>query len=165
MDAIELLKQQHDEVKQLFTELEETEDVEERSSIFAELADAFVIHSHLEEQIFYPTVFEDETEEELREAVEEHLQAKRIIADMLEMSPDDEQWAAKCMVLKEDIEHHVEEEEDELFPTVRKLFTKKRMAELGRELADRQEELEAEEEPRMVVFDETDEAVVQFESP
>lgn len=164
MDAIQILKRQHDEVKQLFSNLENTEDVEERSSIFAELADAFVIHSHLEEQIFYPTVFEDETEDELREAVEEHLQAKRIIADMLEMSPDDEQWEAKCMVLKEDIDHHVEEEEGELFPTVRKQLTKKRLGELGRELADRQDELEAEEEPRMVVFDETDEAVVQFET-
>lgn len=160
MDAIELLKQQHDEVKQLFTELEETEDVEERSSIFAELADAFVIHSHLEEQIFYPTVFEDETEEELREAVEEHLQAKRIIADMLEMSPDDEQWAAKCQVLQEDIEHHVEEEEDELFPMVRRLFTRKRMSDLGSRMLERFEELEAEEEPRMLVFDQTDAAVV-----
>src|SRR5690606_24925453 len=124
------------------------------------LADNFMIHSHLEEEIFYPTVFEDKTEEELREAVEEHLQAKRLIADMLEMSPSDEQWKAKCSVLKEDIEHHVEEEEEELFPAVRRLFTKKRMAELGTRLLERYEELEAEEEPRMLVFDETDEAVV-----
>lgn len=163
MDAIELLKNQHEEVKQLFAELENTEDAEERSSIFAELADAFVIHSHLEEQIFYPFVFDEDTEDELRESVEEHLQAKRIIADMLEMSPDDEQWEAKCTVLKEDIDHHVEEEESELFPMVRKHFTRERMGELGRQLADRQEELESEEEPRMAVFDETEEAVVEFE--
>lgn len=160
MDAIDFLKKQHDQIDSLFSDLEEAGNEEEMTSLFAELADNFMIHSHLEEEIFYPTVFEDKTEEELREAVEEHLLAKRIIADMLEMSPSDEQWEAKCSVLKEVIEHHVEEEEDELFPLVRRLFTKKRMSDLGSRLLERYEELEAEEEPRMLVFEETDEAVV-----
>lgn len=160
MDAIDLLARQHDEIEELFERIENAENPEERASTFAELADAFMIHSQIEEEIFYPTVFEEKTEEELRQAVEEHLQAKRIIADMLEMSPDDEQWAAKCQVLQEDIEHHVEEEEDELFPMVRRLFTRKRMSDLGSRMLERFEELEAEEEPRMLVFDQTDAAVV-----
>lgn len=160
MDAIEILKRQHDEVKQLFSNLENTEDVEERSSIFAELADAFVIHSHLEEQIFYPTAFDDETEEELREAVEEHLQAKRIIADMLDTDPSDEQWTAKCTVLKEDIQHHVEEEETELFPLVMEQFGEKRIRELGIQMAERAEELQNEGEPRLRVYEETEEPVL-----
>lgn len=159
MDAIELLKRQHREVELLFSRLEKAEEDDERQTLFAELADAFLVHSHIEEDIFYPAVFEDRTEDELREAVEEHLQAKRIIADMLDLDPSDEQWVAKCSVLKEDIRHHVREEENTLFPQVRKDFSKRRISEMGSQMSDRALELKEQGEPRTLVYDETAEAV------
>src|SRR5690606_13649773 len=93
-------------------------------------------------------------------AVEEHLQAKRLLADMLELEPSDEQWTAKCSVLREDIKHHVQEEESVLFPQLQKSMTKKRLDELGREMSERARELEQEEAPRELVFRETDAAVL-----
>jgi len=159
MDAIKLLKQQHREVEGLFSRLENAED-EERPELFAQLADGFLVHCHLEEELFYPAVYEDRTEDELREAVEEHLQAKRIIADMLDLDDSDEQWKAKCSVLQEDIKHHVEEEENTLFPLVQKDFTKKRLDELGTQMSARADELKQEGEPRNLVYDETDAATL-----
>lgn len=158
MDAIDLLKRQHREVEEMFRRLEKG-DAGETDTLFAQLADAFLVHGHIEEEIFYPAVFADKTEDELREAVEEHLQAKRIIADMLELDSSDEQWVAKCSVLKEDIRHHVNEEEQTLFPEVIKTFGKKRLAELGSQMSDRATELKEEGEPRQLVFDETEQAI------
>jgi len=159
MDAIKLLTQQHREVERLFSEIEQA-DGEEQADLFAQLADSFLIHSKIEEEIFYPAAFEEKTEDELREAVEEHLQAKRLLADMLELEPSDEQWTAKCSVLREDIKHHVQEEESVLFPQLQKSMTKKRLDELGREMSERARELEQEEAPRELVFRETDAAVL-----
>ena len=159
MDAIELLKRQHREVEKLFDQIEDAEG-EQRDDLFAQIADKFMVHGHIEEEIFYPAVFEDRTEEDLREAVEEHLQCKRIIADMLDLDSADEQWMAKCSVLKEDIQHHVKEEENELFPQVQKDFSKKRLGDLGRQMSDRMRELEEKGEPRQLVFDETESAVL-----
>lgn len=159
MDATELLMTMHREVEELFDEVEAAEG-EEQMDLFAQLADSFLVHCRIEEEIFYPAVYEQKTEEELREAVEEHLQAKRIIADMLNFDEADEQWIAKCSVLKEDIQHHVEEEEETLFPMVREEFGEKRLAELGEQLQVRMEELQEEEEPRLIVYEQIDEAVL-----
>ncbi len=159
MDAIKLLKQQHRVVEGLFEKIEDAEG-DEKSQLFAQLADSFLVHCHIEEELFYPAVFEDRTEDDLREAVEEHLQAKRIIADMLDMDASDEQWTAKCAVLKEDIQHHVKEEEEELFPQVEKDFSKTRLDTLGRDMNKRADELKKEGEPRQLVYDETESAVL-----
>jgi hypothetical protein len=113
--AIQLLERQHREVEALFAQHDEAEDQDEKQEAFEKLADALAAHAKIEEEIFYPSMLTDATEDELREAVEEHLAAKRMMADLLEMTPDDPQWEAKVSVLREAIEHHVEEEEDELF--------------------------------------------------
>jgi hypothetical protein len=76
----------------------------------------------MEEKIFYPSVYVGPLKDALKEAVEEHLGAKRVIADLLAMKPSDEQFDAKMTVLKEEIEHHVKEEEGSLFPKVEKNF-------------------------------------------
>lgn len=158
MNSIDLLKQQHREVEKLFGRLESAQG-DRRADIFVEIADAFMLHAHLEEEIFYPAVFAERTEDELREAVEEHLQAKRLIADILDLDLDDEQWTAKCSVLKEDIQHHVKEEEETLFPQVQKEFSKDRLQELGERMQARADELREEGELRNLVYDETTEAV------
>ena len=90
------------------------------AGVFDEIADDFAAHGEIEEKIFYPAVYVGELKEKLQEAVEEHLAAKRIVADLLEMEPTDEQFDPKMKVLRELIEHHVEEEEGELFPLVRR---------------------------------------------
>jgi hemerythrin superfamily protein len=134
MDAIQLLKSQHRVVEKLFDDIEQAEDADEREAIFQQLADNFAAHAIIEEDLFYPQAYAEETQELLTEAVEEHLSAKRLIADLLEMEPNDDQYAAKIKVLKEQIQHHVKEEEGELFKKIEKRFDKKRLEQLGEEL-------------------------------
>ena len=154
MDAIELLKTQHQEVKGLFKRIEKAEE-DEKQDLFEQLADALAVHAAIEEKHFYPATKNARTEELLQEAVEEHLSAKRLIADMMEMSSDDPQFDAKLSVLEEQIEHHVEEEEKELFPKVRKMLGKEELEDLGVVMEDMAEELKASGSPRESVPAET----------
>jgi hemerythrin superfamily protein len=119
MDAIELLKRQHRFVEELFDQLEhEAEDDAEQVELVQELADNLAAHAAIEERIFYPAAYGDNTRDLLEEAVEEHLALKRVIADLIGMSPGDDYFEAKIAVLKEQVVHHVEEEEKKLFPKV-----------------------------------------------
>jgi hypothetical protein len=134
MNAIELLKRQHAEVRDLFTQIEEESDEDEKLELLQELADSLAAHATIEEKIFYPAAYAGDTEDMLLEAVEEHLSMKRLIADLLEMSPDDDNFDAKIEVLKEQVEHHVEEEEGELFPAVRRELKAPELKKLGEEM-------------------------------
>ena len=154
MNAIDLLEQQHREALQLFKEIEKA-DADEKEELFDELADALAVHAAIEEQHFYPATKDARTEDLLREAVEEHLSVKRIIADMLEMEPDDPQFDAKCKVLQEQVEEHVEEERTELFPKVRKMHSKDELEDLGVLMEQTAEQLKKEGAPRMQVPKET----------
>lgn len=159
MNAIDLLIEQHEEVNKLFKRFEKLSDGAdaERQEIFEMIADRLSAHAAIEEQYFYPSVKAARTEDKLREAVEEHLTAKRIIADLLEMEPDDENFDAKMKVLQESIEHHVEEEEEDLFPKVRKLLNEEQLLALGIQMKAEFEEL-MEAEPRNEVPMQTDTA-------
>jgi hemerythrin superfamily protein len=157
VNAIELLKTQHEEVKKLFKKIEKADD-DAKLELFEQLADDLAVHATIEEKHFYPATRNARTEELLQEAVEEHLAAKRTIADLMEMSPGDAQFDAKCTVLKEQIEHHVEEEEDELFPKVKKLLKKEELEDLGVVMEDMAEELKSSGAPRQNVPAETGEA-------
>ena len=154
MNAIELLRTQHEEAKGLFKKIEKAED-DEKLDLFEQLADALAVHATIEEKQFYPATKNARTEEMLQEAVEEHLAAKRIIADLLEMTPDDPQFDAKIAVLKEQVEHHIEEEEAELFPKVRRMFKADELEDLGVAMEDMAEDLKAEGAPRESVPAET----------
>jgi len=154
VDAIELLKTQHQEVKGLFKRIEKAEE-DEKQDLFEQLADALAVHAAIEEKHSYPATKNARTEELLQEAVEEHLSAKRLIADLMEMSPEDPQFDAKVAVLEEQIEHHVEEEEKELFPKVRKMIGKEELEDLGMVMEDMAEELKASGAPRGSVPAET----------
>jgi hemerythrin-like domain-containing protein len=134
MEATRFLESQHRQVEQLFAMIEKAP-VGEKRKLFDEIADALAIHATIEEKIFYPAAKMEKTEDLLLEAVEEHLSAKRVIADLLDMSPADESFDAKVTVLKELIAHHVKEEETELFPMVRRA--------MGGELDDVGAQLEA----------------------
>src|SRR5689334_6390135 len=122
MNAIKMLKQQHREVEALFEQLEKARTSAQRQKVFDQIADALAAHATIEERHFYPSVKKKDTQDILLESTEEHLAIKRVIADLLDCEPSDERFEAKAKVLKDEVEHHVEEEEGELFPKVQKLF-------------------------------------------
>ncbi len=158
MNAIEMLKQQHREVEDLLEELEGAGEGAKKTKerLFRRIADAVAIHSEIEEKLFYPESKSEETEEQLRQAVEEHLSVKRVIADLLESGPEDEQFDARCVVLKEQIEHHVEEEEEQLFPKVQEICSKDELEDLGNRMEQLAEQLEEEGEPSASIPGQTD---------
>lgn len=157
-DVLELLSSQHDEVDDLIAQIEDSDDADEKEDLFRELADKLAAHSTIEEKIFYPSVMDGQTHEQLLESAEEHLQMKRILSDMLALDADDEHFDAKLSVLKEEVRHHArDEEEDKLFPKVRKMFSKDELAALGNECLAMFEQL-IEQEPRMNVPAETTQA-------
>jgi len=130
MNALALLKSQHRLVEELFEEFEANDQDEAKQVIYEQIADNLAVHTAIEERIFYPAVRARQTEEELEEAYDEHLDAKKIILDALEdlNAPG---FDGKVAALKGAIEHHVEEEEDELFPKVEKLLTAEALEALG----------------------------------
>jgi hemerythrin superfamily protein len=147
MTATELLKRQHDEVKQLFQEFERAEDEESKRLAFEQLADDLAAHATIEERSFYPAVYVGDLKDELQDAVEEHLGVKRVIADLLEMNVEEKEFEAKMDILKELVEDHVEEEEGELFPKVRRNFGSQELEALGAEMEAMFNELK-QQEPR-----------------
>lgn len=158
MDAIQLLEEQHREVEGLFEEIEQASDAEEKRELFEEIADQLTVHALIEERHFYPAVKEKRTEDILLEALEEHLSIKRLLADLLKLSPDDDQFDAKLKVLQEQVEHHVEEEEGDLFPKVRKILDKEMLEAVGQEMTATQEQLLEAGDPRGLVKGQTAEA-------
>jgi hemerythrin-like domain-containing protein len=157
VEATKLLKQLHDEVKELFKRFESAEEDSERQELFDQIADDFAAHGEIEEKIFYPAVYVGSLREKLQEAVEEPLAAKRVAADLLDLDPSDEQFDAKMKVLQELIEHHVEEEEGELFPLVRQNFAREELDALGEQMEQMFEQLK-QNEPREQLPSETDHA-------
>jgi hemerythrin superfamily protein len=158
MDAIQLLESQHREVEDLFEEIEGSNDNDEKTELFEELADKLAVHASIEEHHFYPAVKDRRTKDILLESLEEHLAIKRILADLLESSAEDETFDAQIKVLKETVSHHVEEEEGDLFPKVRKLFNKDELEALGQEMSAEQAELEERGAPRREIPSETEQA-------
>ena len=149
-DATELLKQDHDAVKGLFKEFQEASensDSDEKVDIVEEITTALEIHAALEEEIFYPAVKKarsENTKDEVREAYEEHQQIKILLAALGEIDPDDESYNAKVKVLQDDVEHHVAEEEGEMFPDARKFLGKQKLQALGEKLMSKRAELQPE---------------------
>jgi hemerythrin superfamily protein len=158
MDAIKMLKKQHREVEALFKELEKARSAGPRRKIFDELADALAVHATIEERHFYPAAKKKQTLGMVLEAAEEHLAMKRVIADLLELEANDPVFMAKVSVLKEDVQHHVEEEEGTLFPKVMKLLDDEELEAVAAEMQETAEELQRQGEPRMSVPSEIGEA-------
>jgi hemerythrin superfamily protein len=156
LNALDLLTDQHTYVDSLFERVEG--DGDDRMAAFLELADCLAAHATIEEKIFYPRVMSEETGELLHESVEEHLSMKRVLADLLTMKLDDDEFDAKISVLKELVSHHAhEEEEDKLFPILRRSMDEDQLAGLGNELLAMFEEL-LKTSPRKLVPSQTREA-------
>ena len=129
-DVLQLLTEQHREVDALFEKIESG--TGDPAALLAELADKLAAHAAAEEKVFYPAVMARSTSDKLHESVEEHLQIKRVLADLIAMKPDHENFKAKIKVLKEDVSHHAhEEEEGKLFPILRSAMSADQLAAIG----------------------------------
>ena len=158
MDAIELLKSQHREVEDLFSRTEKAKGGGPKRKLFEQIADKLAVHAAIEEHQFYPAVKAKRTEDILLESLEEHLGIKRVLADLIDLAATDETFDAKAKVLQEQVEHHVGEEEDDLFPKVKKIFDEETLIAIAQKMSQLQEELLAKGSPRLAVPAQTDEA-------
>jgi hemerythrin superfamily protein len=137
MKATDLLKKQHKTVKGLFKQVEKTEDGRRRRELMDEIASELKIHTKIEEEIFYPAVREigsSKVEELVDESFEEHHVVDLVLAELPKVDPEDERFHAKMTVLSELVEHHADEEEDEMFPIAEKKLGKERLQELGEQM-------------------------------
>ena len=135
MDALALLKKDHQSVEKLFARFEKNPSKAIADKFVRELS----IHAAVEEQLFYPAIRKaaeenklEEADDKVLEALEEHHVAKWVLSEIEKLDEDDERFEAKCMVLIESVRHHVKEEEGELFRSVRRLMKRNQLAELGR---------------------------------
>jgi iron-sulfur cluster repair protein YtfE (RIC family) len=134
VDAIELLTRDHDKVRGLFKQLEKATG-RQRDELFATLTQELELHTKVEEQFLYPVMDRVKAAHEMvQESYAEHHQVDVIIAEMRKLSSDSDQWKAKLTVLQEDVEHHADEEEKELFPQVKKALSKEELDEMGRNI-------------------------------
>jgi hemerythrin superfamily protein len=146
-DAIALLKTDHAAVKKLFESEKKLNkaDGKKKEAIFNQIKAALEVHATIEEEIFYPAVKAARAEnvkDEVREAYEVHKQIKSLLAQIAALTSADETYDMKIKVLMEDVEHHVKEEETEMFPDAKKFLGEKRLVELGAELEARKQQLE-----------------------
>jgi hypothetical protein len=143
MDAIKLLKEDHDRFKELLKEGEETSDraVATRAKLFETLKRELQIHERMEEEVLYPALKKHSKAKDIvLEGYEEHHLADLIVGELDETDTSDERWAAKWKVLKESLEHHIEEEEGEMFKKAKDIFDKDELE----AMAIRMEEIRAE---------------------
>ncbi len=137
-NALELLKADHKVVADLLEKITNTTERAEvtREELFDELKLNLDTHAHIEETIFYPTIKEEkETHEITLEAYEEHAVVKDLLAQLESEDHQTEEWTAKFTVLKENIEHHVKEEENDMFPKVEKILGEEKLLELGNKMS------------------------------
>jgi hemerythrin superfamily protein len=134
MDALELLQQDHKEVKDLFEQIEDAEDSKQQKQLFKQIKKELETHARIEETVFYPEMEEhEELKDMVLESYEEHKQVKTLLREMDRSNGD--KFKAKLKVLKDNVEHHAEEEEEgKMFPQVRKLVDKATLVQLGEEL-------------------------------
>jgi hemerythrin-like domain-containing protein len=144
MDAVQLLKEDHDKVKKILEDLDSTTErgVKTREELFTKIKRELEVHESIEEEIFYPALKEHPKAKDLvLEAYEEHHVVDMVMAEIADVPFDDEKWGAKCTVMKENVEHHIEEEEGEMFKQALQVFSKEELEELGVRMQARKEAL------------------------
>ena len=140
MDAIALLKADHEKMKGLLNELEATTErgVKTRTELFATIKGELTLHEIIEEEIFYPELkAHPKAKDIVLEGFEEHHVVDLLMSELEALPVEDETWGAKALVMKENIEHHIEEEEGEMFKTARSVFDRAELDDLGRRMEER----------------------------
>ena len=143
MDALKLLKTDHDRVKKLLNELDETTERADktRTEGLMKLKQDLKIHEAIEEEIFYPALKEHaEAKDIVLEAFEEHDVVNMIMSEIEQTATSDETWKAKFSVMKENLEHHIEEEEGEMFDKAREIFDADVLESLGERMQARKDQ-------------------------
>jgi hemerythrin superfamily protein len=139
MNAFEVLRADHEKVAGIMEKIDQSTEraSKTREELFTQLKNELDLHAQIEEQIFYPALEDkEETRDITLEAYEEHNLVKQLLSELESEPKDDEKWTAKFTVLKENVEHHVEEEEGELFKKARSVLSKDEIEELGNRLQE-----------------------------
>jgi hemerythrin superfamily protein len=140
MNAITMLTEDHRAVKKLLSELESTTDrgVKTREELFTRIKADLTVHEIIEEEIFYPELKQHPKAKDIvLEGYEEHNVVDTLMGELSSMPFDDERWGAKAKVMQENIEHHIEEEEGEMFKKARQVFDESELEDLGNRMAQR----------------------------
>src|SRR4051795_927502 len=134
-DAIVMLKDDHKEILRTFREFEKAGDdaLKTKGKLVDRMIELLTVHTYIENEVMYPRVREllPEVEDDVLESYEEHHVADVLVMELSTMKPEDERFTAKTTVLIENVEHHIDEEEDEWFPKVREGLGRKQLQELG----------------------------------
>ncbi len=144
-DAIALLTEDHERVRRLLTELEQTTEktATKREKLLATIEQELRVHTQIEEEVFYPAFFDaartEQDKEMYYESVEEHHVVDLVLPDISRSDPAGPPFAAKAKVLKDLVEHHAEEEEKQMFPRARRLMDRERLVELRERLVKARE--------------------------
>ena len=145
MNAITLLTEDHRAMKKLLKELGETEGPKTREELFSRIERDLTAHEAIEEEIFYPALRDHPKAKEIvLEGYVEHDVVERLMGELGRLAFDDEMWGPKAKVMTENIEHHIEEEEGEMFEKARQVFEDEELRQLGERMAERRKELLAE---------------------
>jgi hemerythrin superfamily protein len=135
MNALEILKQDHQKVKGLFLEARHATDIGKRKDLFNQIDTELEVHAHIEETVFYPAIEDhEELKDMVTEALEEHEEAKSLLEELEELGVESHEFGSKLQQLMEAVEHHVEEEEGEMFPKIREVFEEDELEQLGQDL-------------------------------
>ena len=137
MNALTLLKDDHDDVKKLLEKADDTTEraIKTRAALLHEIGVKLTAHEKIEEEIFYPALKEHPKAKDIvLEGYQEHHVVDLLMAELKDLDEDDETWGAKFAVMKENIEHHIEEEEGEMFTKARAAFSSEELAELGEQM-------------------------------
>jgi hemerythrin-like domain-containing protein len=147
MDAIAMLEADHRKLKKLLDELETTTErgVKTRAELFSTIKGELTIHEVIEEEIFYPALkSHPKAKDMVLEGYEEHHVVDLLMGELEDLDVADETWGAKALVMKENIEHHIGEEEDEMFPQARHVFERSELEDLGARMTERRERAQRE---------------------
>jgi hypothetical protein len=142
MDAIAMLEADHRKVKELLAELESTTErgVKTRTELFATIKGEMTLHEIIEEEIFYPELkAHPKAEDIVLEGYEEHHVVDLLMGELEALDVSDESWGAKALVMKENIEHHIEEEEGDMFKKARQVFDESELDDLGQRMEARKQ--------------------------
>jgi hemerythrin superfamily protein len=169
MNAVDLLIQDHQVVRGLFQKFQsaqEAEDEDQMAELATQIFEELEVHTTIEEEIFYPAVRGgvEDADETVDESEQEHHVVDVLINEMRDLDPGADEWVAKMTVLIENVEHHAEEEEEEMFPDAREQLGEERLAQLGEELEARQTTAKADLHTKAELYEKAQELEIEGRS-
>lgn len=147
MNALTLLKTDHRKMRTLLDQLESTTErgIKTREELFAQIKGELMVHEAIEEEIFYPELkAHPKAKDIVLEGFQEHHVVDLLMGELEALPVDDETWGAKALVMKENVEHHMEEEEGDMFTKAEQVFDPAELADLGQRMAERKQSAAAE---------------------